>query len=263
MNKKILVIISVCFIVVFLMAFDVTSGNAMPSLQTTPFPTPTPGPDGRILYIVQAGDTLWDISFISGIEIDQLRSLNNMEDGDVVIPGQILILSVQGQQGEGVEGVDLTPTVEPTLEAGTGAICILLYEDISGDSFRQELEPVIPDGAVSVSEKFGLFSASAATLAGYDPVCFDGIPEGEYNISVALPENYNPTTYMNASLSLIAGDTAFINFGGQFTGKEIVPEVETGGTSDLLLGIGGIIFVVGGLGLGAYVFLRGSKSDLA
>jgi LysM repeat protein len=259
MKKKIsLILLAVLMGALFIFS-SVSVSSAMPNLQSTPLPTPTPGPDGRILYIVQPGDTLWDIASISGVPIDELRSLNNMEDGDVVIPGQKLILSVQGQQGDGdgdaIDPVDVTLTPEATLPPGNGTICIMLYEDENGDSFRQEMEASIVEGAVSVTEKFGLHSESATTAAGYDPVCFVDIPEGEYNISVALPENYNPTTFMTTTLRLYAGDTSYINFGGQFTGKAIAEDGEGGGVGTMLLGIGGILLVLGGAGLGAYTLL--------
>ncbi len=35
--------------------------TAAPPLQATDFATPTPGPDGKIIYIVQPGDSLWRI----------------------------------------------------------------------------------------------------------------------------------------------------------------------------------------------------------
>ena len=48
---------------------------AAPNLQLTDFPTPTPGQDGRILYIVQDFDTLWRISAVSGVTLDELRQI--------------------------------------------------------------------------------------------------------------------------------------------------------------------------------------------
>ena len=51
---------------------------AAPKAQQTVFPTPTPGPDGRIIYIVQPGDTLWRVSAITGVPLDELRGLNNL-----------------------------------------------------------------------------------------------------------------------------------------------------------------------------------------
>jgi len=51
-----------------------STAQAAPPLQV-PIYTPTPGPDGRIIYIVQANDTLLRISLISGVPVDQLRAL--------------------------------------------------------------------------------------------------------------------------------------------------------------------------------------------
>ena len=270
MKRKKYSMLVVIFIVSFFVFSSVTAIQAKPSLQTTTNPTPTPGPDGRILYLVQDGDTLWDIAAKFGFNadyLDQLRLLNNMDDGDVVISGEFLIIAIQEQQDTGDDDneIDLTPEATPI--SGSGDICILLYEDVNGDSFRQESEPSISDGAVSATEKLGLYSESKPTVEGFDPVCFVQIPEGKYNISVALPDNYNPTTFMTTSLTLFAGDTVYINFGGQLSVKEIVDVIEEGqsdqNSSNLLYGVFGILFVIGGAGLGIYNLLRGRKATIS
>ena len=51
---------------------------AAPNPQMTNFPTPTPGSDGRIIYIVQDGDTLWRIAAVSGLDLADLRDLNQL-----------------------------------------------------------------------------------------------------------------------------------------------------------------------------------------
>ena len=43
--------------------------------QVVTIPSPTPGPDGRILYIVQPNDTLLKISLLYGVPVDELRGL--------------------------------------------------------------------------------------------------------------------------------------------------------------------------------------------
>jgi len=68
---------------------------AAPVLQLTPFPTPTPGPDGRILYKVQPGDTLLRISLIAGVPLEELRGLNNLT-GDNIVVGDELLLGLGG-----------------------------------------------------------------------------------------------------------------------------------------------------------------------
>src|SRR5512134_2905697 len=83
-----------------------TIARAAPLLQLTPFPTPTPGPDGRIVYKVQDGDTLLRIALIAGITVDELRGLNEIT-GDNIFVGQELLLGLGGPS-------QVTPTPGPS-----------------------------------------------------------------------------------------------------------------------------------------------------
>jgi LysM repeat protein len=73
-------------------------------LQNTPTPLPTTQAQGGTIsgegtppfYIVQPGDTLWDISRRFGVDLDALRAQNNIT-GDLIYPGQILYLPQPGQ----------------------------------------------------------------------------------------------------------------------------------------------------------------------
>ena len=88
--------------------------------------------------------------------------------------------------------------------------------------------------------------------------CFEEIPEGEYNISVAAPEGYNPTTLMNYSLALQAGESSTLDFGAQISSLAVPTPVSEGGRSPVL-GIMGGILVLAGAGMGIYVWrLRSS-----
>jgi hypothetical protein len=83
---------------------------------------------------------------------------------------------------------------------------VLLYDDQNGDALHQETEPVIENGAVSISGSSGQYSQTSPTLPGIDPVCFEKVPVGTYNISVAAPSGYNPTTLLNYTLEVKQGD---------------------------------------------------------
>lgn len=238
--------------------------QAAPNPQLTNFPTPTPGSDGRIIYIVQPGDTLWRIAAVTGLTVADLRDYNLMDPDDVVYEGMQLFLGLGGPAaGEATQAPVVTqapsaPTVTPI--PGNGTLCVLLFEDINGDSMRQEEEISLEGGAINISDREGTVSITVDTPA-HDPTletldyhCEEGLKEGDYNVSVAIPEGYNPTTALNTPLELVAGDITYLTFGAQAGSaviEEAAPPSETIGSTPLL-GIIGLVLLVGGIGLGAY-----------
>jgi len=251
--------------------------QAAPPAQLTPFPTPTPGPDGRIRYIVQPGDTLWRIAAITGVSLDDLRLLNKLGTDEVLNPGDVLIIGLAGPALE-TPTAGPSPTPLPQLPtntplAGTANLYVILYLDNNGDAIRQDVEPVIAGGAISVSDKAGIASSTANTAAKVDPacpaeleldpgyVCFVGLPEGEYIVSAAIPEGYNPTTALDRGITLVGGDETYVSFGAQPSAQKIVETAalpESPGRSPLLAIIGGLILLVG-LVMGVYAWLLGRR----
>ncbi len=91
-------------------------------------------------------------------------------------------------------------------------------------------------------------------------MCFDDIPVGTYNISIAIPDDFNPTTVTNYPLEVRAGEEATIDFGAQLAippESEVVPD--TARRVPVLAIVGGIILLAG-LGLGVYM-LRSNKAE--
>lgn len=250
------------FVGLFLLALTFPA-NAAPTPQQTLEPSPTAGPDGRIIYLVLAGDSPWLISAKFGIDYNELLSLNGWGANEVLQPGQQVLLGLGGPVDATLAPAEtLLPTEAgptPTLGPGTANVCILLYDDANGDAFRQDTEFSIGDGAVSLSERTGLFSASNPTEGGLDEdglplyVCYEELPEGEYNVSVAIPEGYNPTTGMDANFVVTAGDDTTLNFGAQLSSAAAAAKVsvEEGGRSPLL-GVIGIVLLLAGIGLGIF-----------
>ena len=238
--------------------------EAAPAPQLTTFITPTPGTDGRIIYIVQEGDTLWRIAAIAGMNVADLRDLNNLDPDDIVFPGMRLSLGTGGPSAqEPTPGAVATATPAeptPTPVPGSGTLCVLLYEDVNGDSMRQEEEVSLPGGAINISNRDGSVSITEDTPE-HDPdplqddyFCVEDLLEGEYNVSVAIPEGYNPTTVLNVAVDLQAGDTTYLTFGAQ-AGSVVIdqsePLPESGGGTPLL-GVIGLVMLLGGIGLGVY-----------
>lgn len=249
---------------VLILVLAARSAGAAPQAQFTPFPTPTPGPDGRIVYIAQANDSWWRIAAIFNIDLNELLQLNDASSETILTPGEEVLLGFGGP-AEVSPTPGATATVAPQLptatpQPGAGTLCIIVYEDVNGDSIRQEEEPSIPGGAISVSDREGNVSLTETTQAGFDPQCFQDLPQGEYNISVAVPEGYNPTTVMNYALVIEPGAETFLDFGAQASSTVLSENLPEGARSrSLLLGIAGGLLLLGGVGLAVYAALMGRE----
>jgi len=261
------------FFVVFLMLSPLLLFGILMPAQASPvaqvqFPSPTPGPDGRILYTVQEGDSCFRIEALYGVTVEQLRGLNpQLDENCTLIVGNQLMLGIGGPAAAsptpGPSPTPAPPTLTPTPPPGTTEICVLLYDDVNGDALRQETELGVANGAVSVSNTAGTYTETQTTVSQIDPdteepvqSCFTDVPEGEYNISMAIPENYNPTMELTYNLTIRAGEIAYVDFGAQLqaeTAQETNPEDGGGGTSPIFGILGGLL-LLGGLGLGWYAF---------
>jgi hypothetical protein len=245
--------------------------NAAPHAQ---FVTATPGPDGRILYTVVDGDNCGQVALIHGITVQQLRQLNARLDQDCTLTlGQQLVVGVVSNAPTAGPAPTLppaTPTATPV--SGTTEVCVLLFNDMNGDALRQETELGIDGGAVSLTNLNGSYSQTQNTSSAIDPdtegpvrACFLDVPSGEYNVSMAVPDEYNATMLLSYTLTVNAGDRASIDFGAQSKTLTVSETTETqeGGGRSSLLGIFGFLLLLGGAGLGYYAYRSGQpKSKL-
>jgi len=244
--------------------------GAAPNLQAVP--SPTPGADGRIIYIVQPGDNCIRVATINSISVEQLRQLNPSLDANCTLTeGQELLIGIVSQAGTPTVGPSPTlgpPTITPTPFTGTTEICVLLFDDVNGNANRELTEPAIAGGAVSVTEINGEYSSSQQTVIPSDPeafqgICFSNVPAGSYNITVGIPDNYNPTINLNQSLLVNEGDRAEVPFGAQSKAVTIDPGAQgpdTGGKSPIIGILGGLL-LLGGAGLGFYAWRSGRPGN--
>lgn len=243
----------------FALAFSATLTARAASGQPQVVTTPTPDAEGNILYTVQAGDTCLSIAlrFLNG-DVNKLRDLNQLNEACGINENQKLLLGtfIQPSATPGPSPTPTIPLPSPTPFPGNGEICILLYNDINGNAMLEPGEAAIPAGAISIMDVKGEITRNGKTGSEPDPVCFSDLPEKEYNISVGPPEGYNPTTAMNYTLKLKAGDKSIMNFGAQLSSAAAPVPVNEGGRSPILA-IFGILLLLAGLMLGLYfVFLR-------
>ena len=247
------------------------AANAAPNAQ---FVTATPGPDGRILYTVVEGDNCSIVAFNHGITVPQLRALNNRLDENCTLTvGQQVVVGLAASDAPTAGPAPTLPPATPTATpvSGTTEVCVLLFDDTNGDALRQETEFGIEGGAVSLTNLNGSYSQTQDTTSAIDPdllepirSCFSDVPQGEYNVSVAVPDSYNPTMLLSYTLTVRAGDRASIDFGAQSKTLTVSEgtEPQEGGRSSIL-GIFGLLLLLSGAGLGYYAYRSGQpKSKL-
>ena len=258
-------VLSIVGLLLIGLALPADDAFAAPNFQG--FVTATPGPDGRILYIVVEGDNCSSVAVNHGITVTQLRQFNTRLDENCVLNvGLQLVVGLAAPNTAPTQDVIPTPTppdVTPTPFTGTTEVCVLLFDDVNGDALRQETEFGLDGGAVSLTNLNGSYAQTQTTTSDIDldlvePIrtCFLDVPSGQYNVSMAIPDGYNPTMELSYTLEVKAGDRASVDFGAQSQTEtlEDPAAAEEGGGRSPILGIFGIILLLGGLGLGYFAY---------
>jgi hypothetical protein len=235
-----------------LLAVPVMADSGQPQVV---YQTPTPSGDGRILYKVKEGDTCISISLLNKVPLDELRRLNGLqgENCPLRIGQEILLGVVAATQGPAKTATPTPPLPGSTPFNGKGEICIYLFDDINGNSMAEDTEPAIAGGAASITDTLGKISKTGQTVDVGGPLCFKDLPEGDYNISLAVPDGYNTTTAVQSAINLRAGERAILDFGAQMSSVAKPVPVSEGGHSPMLGIVGGILVLSGG---GLWVYFR-------
>lgn len=255
-------------LVLFMAALAFLLGSVLlsqPAIAQVLYFTPTAEANGAIYYTVKEGDNCDTISLLNNIPLDTLRELNNLgfDQCTALQIGQKLLLGTIPTpvitSGPSPTPTSILPTPEPI--QGFGTVCVYLYDDVNGNAMAEANEVTntgIIGGKVSISHKEGKYSNVGTTLSTGAPICFENIPEGEYNISVAIPEGFNPTSAQTYIIQLKGGDTSTVNFSAQISSKSGNQPASGGSNSSIFLAVlGGVILLVGvGVGLYARYILR-------
>ncbi len=221
------------------------------------YATPTPLPDGRIIYIVQQGDTCIRISLLTGLSVEQIILLNRLDETCQLQEGQQLLLGVGASANASPTpffAISPTPSAPtPTPFKGLVEICVQVFEDTNGDMLRQETEGPVLGAVIGIASANGQVNLSQEiTLqpdGEYQGACFTDLEEGEYTISAAIPETYNATTPLTYALEAQAGDRIFIGFGAQSRQAGSLASAEDRPARSPLLGIVGGLLLASGLAL--------------
>jgi hypothetical protein len=246
--------LAICFVVLVAQPFLISPAKAQIF-----YYTPTAEANGNIYYTVKDGETCDSIALVNNINIELLRNLNllNLDDCRFLQVGRKLLLgsvpTAVITAGPSPTPTSFLPTPEPP--KGFGTICIFLYNDINGNAMAEPEEVSdtgLAGGAISLTNTDGSFSRTGTTLGTGEALCFENAPEGDYTISIAIPDGYNPTSNQNYSIHLKAGDTSTIDFSAQASSR-LNPSTGDGGGSSIFLAIIGGLILLAGVGLALYV----------
>ena len=206
-----------------------------PVAQVTSGPTPTPDADGYIWMAVPAGGSMWTVASLAGITVQELADLNNMSTSDFVQQGQLLIVArvepsvpptetpdPDAEETEGEEP-DEDETAEPeasdtpeTTSTPTpisgGMICVNAFGDTDGNGLHETAEGYMAGVTFTISQEGDPLS-QGISRGTEDPVCFQGIPAGSYDVREILPAGLEPTTATEISLDLEEGQQISLEFG--------------------------------------------------
>ena len=227
------------------------------------YPSPTPGPDGRIIYIVKAGETCTQISLLYGVSVEYIRTTNLLDENCTLREGQNLMIGVGGPSissptpNPADTATPVTPTVTPEV-GGSAQVCVLVYNDANGDALRQTTEGAIAGAAISLTSSDGNYSKTLTSVinpdaTAYQGTCFADVPPGKYSVSAAAPEGYNATINLTSSVDIIPGDVAYVDFGAQAKVAASDTTTPSKGPSPVL-GVAGAALLLAGIGLGAYTW---------
>jgi hypothetical protein len=245
--------------------------SASPQPQVV-YQTPTAYADGRIIYLVQANDTCLRIELLTKVTVEQLRTLNKLDQDCTLTIGKELLLGFVTPVATITPNPQVTPSAllpTPTAYRGNGQLCVVLFNDVNGNAFHEDTEPLIPSGAVSISDRRGQISETGATTNSLEvPFCKE-VPEGDYTVSVAIPDGHNATNETNVKVPVQAGDQVYVDFGAQVSSKAIEEialnnpnAAQATGSSNIIMAVLGGLFLLLGAGLGVYVLVirRGSPA---
>jgi len=191
-----------------------------------PAATSTPRPDGAIVHVVEAGDTLFGIAIQYDVPVEQIEQLNasSLGPNNMIYVGQELVIEIPSTLPTATPAPATEVTAEPEPppaettapeSSGGGSVCVLAYHDRSGDTFRQpDTEELLPNAVFSLGDATSLLG-QYTTDGISEPYCFSGLAPGTYRVTMQAPPGYTPSGPSEITLTLGADGRLDVAFGAQ------------------------------------------------
>jgi len=179
-------------------------------------PTSTPDPEGNIYYVVQPNDSLWSIAARSGIRLQELLDLNDIEEDSVVNPGDQLLIGRVIPTETPTPDIPI-PTLPPPVPTETPiplrtAICMTAFDDSNRDGKLNAGESLLAGVAFTVFND-QIVVANYITDAVSEPYCLEPLEAGTYHVTRSITQNEVLTTQGDWAMTLIEGSELNLAFG--------------------------------------------------
>ena len=258
------------------------NATADPNATVAPTVEPTAAPAGEVRHTVVAGDTLYGIALQYDTTVDDIKSLNSLENDNLSI-GQELIVKAAASASPANTPLPPTPDGSPAPPAPgtavitgpisvtgniteTGQACMTAYFDDNGNGlYDGSVEDYVPNVEFTLMADNAVVGTYVSD--GVNKHCFENLPPIEYTVMATTSLAYVATTPMNDTIDVSPGAQA--NFavglrnasdGGLNVSKTSTPApnpfASTGNVFGILATIGGSLLVLGAVGIVASLFLR-------
>jgi LysM repeat protein len=230
-------------------------------VNAAPAPTALPRPDGAIVHVVKAGDTVFGLALQYGVQMDQILQLNGLTKDSFIRVGQELIIAAPppvtatpAEEKAAPAATALPATAVAKVEpSGKTQLCVRAFDDLNGDGVMNRDEALAKDTLFQVTDRAGKPIVSYASDGMSEPHCFARLTPGEYLIAVEPAPGAQPTSDQRWSVVLGKGTTATVDFGSRVDEK-----AGTSAGADSAIGLVLAAVVVGGIGVLIYRQRRGN-----
>jgi murein DD-endopeptidase MepM/ murein hydrolase activator NlpD len=226
-------------------------------MNSAPAPTALPRPDGALVHVVVAGDTIFGLALQYNVPMDQILQLNGLTKYSFIHVGQELVISAPpatatpapDKAAPAPTATSIPATAVAVVEpSGKTQLCVRAFDDQNGDGVMRRSDELVKDTLFRVTDKSGQTIVSYTSDGMSEPHCFARLTPGEYLISVEPAPGAQPTSDQQWSVVLDKGTTATVDFGSRFVEKK--PEAATG--AEGAIGLVLAVVVLGGLGVLIY-----------
>lgn len=237
------------------------SAPSVPNVSAAAAPTALPRPNGALVHIVQAGDTVFGLSLKYGVPMDQIFQLNGLTKDSYLLIGQELIIAggqptapATSESTPTAESVSVEPTPTPTPLAVAAAnpaaalLCVRAFEDTNADGVYEDRDALIQGTVFNVSNAQGKPVVSYTSDGVSEPHCFTRLQPGNYTISIEPAADTTATSDRRWSVTLLPGSTVNVNFGSRLSTVPSSKTTTAGDGTGAVTTAGIAVLVMAGLG---------------